>query len=125
MQHAPEPILFAAIPIKYAEFWKSCDISDIINKRAPFCEHEVSYEEAGMKILFQVLVGSENPTRACFPFLQAVANRERGDQVGIVLAGDGVVLIRDEIIDSVIPVGWPPLKYAYEKLLHYEIPIFV
>jgi hypothetical protein len=33
------------------------------------------------KLLFHALVGSENPTRACFPFLQAVANKERGDDV--------------------------------------------
>ena len=30
------------------------------------------------KMLFHALVGSENSTRACFPFLQAVANKERG-----------------------------------------------
>ena len=39
-------------------------------------------------------VGSENPTRACFPFLLAVAQKERGDEVAISLAAEGVVLIR-------------------------------
>ena len=37
------------------------------------------------KLLFHALVGSENPTRACFTFLQAVANKERGDDVKIAL----------------------------------------
>ncbi|MBI2321927.1 MAG: hypothetical protein HYU88_07510, partial [Chloroflexi bacterium] len=39
------------------------------------------------KLLFHSLVGSENPTRACFTFLQAVANKERGDEVEIALGG--------------------------------------
>lgn len=42
---------------------------------------------ARTKILFHCLVGSENLTRASFPFLQAVANKERGDEVVIALAG--------------------------------------
>ena len=77
------------------------------------------------KILLHCLVGSENPTRACFPFLQAVANKERGDEVVIALAGDGVVLIRDSVINSVVPVGWPPLRETFEKVVKYGIPIYV
>jgi predicted peroxiredoxin len=77
------------------------------------------------KILFHSFVGSENPTRACLPFLQAVANKERGDEVQIALAGDAVVLIRDAVIDSVFPVGWPPLKETFQKVVKYGIPISV
>ena len=77
------------------------------------------------KMLFHALVGSENPTRACFPFLQAVANKERGDQVEIVLGGDAVVLIRDEVINSVVPVGWPSLKETFQKVVQHGIPIHV
>lgn len=77
------------------------------------------------KILFHSFVGSENPTRACLPFLQAVANKERGDDVQIALAGDAVVLMRDSVIDSVIPVGWPPLKETFEKVVKLGIPINV
>ncbi len=77
------------------------------------------------RILLQVLVGSENPTRACFPFLQAVASKEHGDEVEIVLAGDGVVLIRDAVINSVVPVGWPPLKETFQKVVQYGIPIYI
>ncbi len=77
------------------------------------------------KILFHSFVGSENPTRACLPFLQAVANKERGDDVQIALAGDAVVLMRDSVIDSVIPVGWPPLNETFEKVVKLGIPINV
>jgi predicted peroxiredoxin len=77
------------------------------------------------KLLFHALNGSENPTHACFPFLQAVANKERGDHVEIALGGDGVVLIRDSVINSVVPVGWPPLKETFAKVLEHRIPIHV
>lgn len=77
------------------------------------------------RLLFHSLTGSENPTRACFPFLQALANKERGDEVEIALGGDAVVLIKKSVIDSVVPVGWPPLKETFEKLRNYNIPIHV
>ncbi|MFZ5448219.1 MAG: hypothetical protein ACOZFS_06235 [Thermodesulfobacteriota bacterium] len=77
------------------------------------------------RILFHVMVGSENPTRACFPFLQALANQERGDEVHISLAGEAVVLIRDAVIDAVVPVGWPPLKETFQKVKAQGIPIYV
>lgn len=77
------------------------------------------------KLLFHVMVGSENPTRACFPFLQAVANQERGDDVKIALGGDAVVLMLDSIINSVVPVCWTSLKETFAKVVEYGIPIYV
>jgi predicted peroxiredoxin len=77
------------------------------------------------KILFHSFVGSENPTRASFPFLQAVANKERGDEVVIILAGDGVVMIKDSIINAVVPVAWPSMKETFKKVLKLKIPIYL
>ena len=77
------------------------------------------------KLLFHALTGSENPTRACFPFLQAVANKERGDDVAIALGGDAVVLMRDSVIDAVVPVGWPPLRETFAQVVAHGIPIYV
>ena len=77
------------------------------------------------KMVFQVLVGSENPPRACFPFLLAVAQKEHGDEVAISLAAEGVVLIRDAVINSLIPLGWPPLKEIFQKVKDYGISIYV
>jgi predicted peroxiredoxin len=77
------------------------------------------------RLLFHGFRGSDNPTMACFPFLQAVANKERGDQVEIALAGDAVVLMNDAVINSVVPVGWPPLKETFQKVRQYDIPIHV
>ena len=77
------------------------------------------------RMLFHGFHGSENPTMACFPFLQALANKERGDDVEIALAGDAVVLMKDEVINSVVPVGWPLLKETFEKVRDAGIPIHV
>ena len=77
------------------------------------------------KLLFHSLTGSDNPTRASFPFLQAVANKELGDDVSIALGGDAVVMIQDSILNSVVPLGWPPLKDTIAKVLEYKIPIYI
>ena len=76
-------------------------------------------------IVFHVLVGGENPTRASLPFLMAAASKERGDDVEIALAGDAVVLITDPIINAVVPVGWPPLKELMQKVIDHQVPIYV
>jgi predicted peroxiredoxin len=76
-------------------------------------------------ILYNILVGSENPTRATIPFIAAAASAERGDDVEISLVGDAVVLIMDAVINSVVPVGWPPLREHFQKIVDLGIPIYI
>ncbi|HWO02242.1 MAG TPA: hypothetical protein VNS63_23555 [Blastocatellia bacterium] len=77
------------------------------------------------KFLLIGLVGSENPTRANFPFVWAAALKEAGNDVRIELAGDATVLMRTAVSNSVTPVGWPPFKEALAKVAELKIPIFV
>ena len=77
------------------------------------------------KLAFVGTHGSENPTKAIFTFLQAKAAVESGMEAEISLVGDAVVLIRDEVIGSVLPVGWPPLSEIFEAVVKHKIPIFV
>ena len=79
----------------------------------------------GQKFLLIGLVGSENPTRANFPFVWAAALREAGNEVRIELAGDATVLMRTAVSNSVTPVGWPPFSQALAKVIELKIPIFV
>jgi predicted peroxiredoxin len=79
----------------------------------------------GQKFLLVGLVGSENPTRANFPFVWAIALKEAGNEVRIELAGDATVLMRTSVSNSVIPVGWPPLKEALARVIELKIPIYV
>jgi predicted peroxiredoxin len=70
-------------------------------------------------------VGSENPTRANFPFVWAAALREMGHEVRLELAGDATVLMRTVVTKNVRAVGWPPISEAFDKVVEYKIPIFV
>jgi hypothetical protein len=80
---------------------------------------------APQKFLLVGLCGSENPTRANFPFVWAAALREAGHDVRIELAGDGTVMMRTPVSNSVTPVGWPPFREALAKVVELKIPIFV
>ena len=71
------------------------------------------------------LVGSENPTRANFPFVWASALHEAGHTVRMELAGDATVLMRDVVVGNTTAVGWPPMKQFVDSVIRYEIPIFV
>ncbi len=77
------------------------------------------------RLAFVATHGSEDPTKACFPFLQAKNAVEAGMEAEISLLGDAVVLIKDAVIGSVLPVGWPPLRELFDAVVKYKIPIYV
>jgi hypothetical protein len=51
--------------------------------------------------------GSDDPTKAAFPFSHGPALAEAGHEVQIYLLGEAVVLMRKVVADAVTPVGWP------------------
>lgn len=77
------------------------------------------------KIFFIGSHGSENPTKAVFPFILANGAIEAGHQAEISLFGDAVVLMKDAVVDSVVPVGWPPLKELLATATKNGVPIYV
>jgi predicted peroxiredoxin len=77
------------------------------------------------KLTFVGTYGSENPTKAFLPFLQAKGAVEAGIEAEIVLVGDAVVMMRDVVADSVFPVGWPPFKEIFAVVVEHKIPIYV
>jgi len=79
----------------------------------------------GQKFLLIGLNGSENPTRANFPFAWAAALKQAGNEVRIELAGDATVLMRSPVSNSIVPVGWPPFREALARVIELKIPIFV
>lgn len=80
---------------------------------------------SAQKFLLIGLNGSENPTRANFPFAWAAALHEAGNEVRLELAGDAVVLMRNAVAESVTPVGWPAFKEVLDKVIAFKIPIYV
>ena len=78
-----------------------------------------------MKVLIKSAWGSEDPTKAVFAFLHANAFAEAGHEVQIFLLGEAVNLMKDELMSSVTPVGWPPLSEIMPKTFAAKIPLNV
>jgi predicted peroxiredoxin len=78
------------------------------------------------KLLYVATHGPDDPTKACMPFhLAANGAAEAGIDAEINLAGDAAVLIQDQYIASVTPVGLPPLRELMVKVREKGIPVFV
>ena len=77
------------------------------------------------KELFIGLHGSEDPTKASFPFVMAGGALEAGHEPAIVLLGDSVVLMRDAVAESVQGVGFPPLKEVMAQVFEAKVPIYI
>lgn len=75
--------------------------------------------------LFIGMHGSEDPTKATFPFLMASGALDAGHEAIIVLMGDAVVLMNTTVAESVQGVALPPLKELMAKVFEAKIPIHV
>ena len=75
--------------------------------------------------LFIGLHGSEDPTKATFPFIMAGGALDAGHQTAIVLLGDAVVLMNGAVADNVHGVGLPPLKELMAKVTAAKVPIYI
>ena len=75
--------------------------------------------------LFFGLHGSEDPTKATFPFLMAGGALDSGFQTAIVLVGDSVVLMNNAVAESIHGVGLPPLKELMAKVFAAKVPIYI
>ncbi|MFK5019599.1 DsrE family protein, partial [Klebsiella pneumoniae] len=78
-----------------------------------------------MKLLIQVTCGTENPTKSALAFLLARTAVEEGNTVTLFLAGDGVTLIRDQTIESVVGLGTGKLKEHLDVLLKAGVKIYL
>lgn len=81
--------------------------------------------EVNMKVLVKSAWGSDDPTKAAFPFLHANALAEAGHDAQIFLLGEAVSLMRDPVATAVVPVGWPPLAETLRGTIALGIPIHV
>jgi predicted peroxiredoxin len=76
-----------------------------------------------MKMLIKSAWGSDESTKAAFAFLHANAFAEAGHEVHIFLLGEAVNLMRNETMNSVTPVGWPPLSKIMLETFAHKIPL--
>jgi predicted peroxiredoxin len=77
-----------------------------------------------LKIMMKSAWGSDDPTKAAFPFLHGHALAEAGHDVQIFLLGEAVNLMRTSVAQAVVPVGWPPLYETLRKITARKIPIY-
>ena len=81
-------------------------------------------EKKKLHIMMKSAWGTDDETRATFVFNHALALADAGHEVQIFLLGDATVLTRKAVVDSVVPIGWPPLKETFEKIVAAKIPVF-
>jgi predicted peroxiredoxin len=77
-----------------------------------------------LKIMMKSAWGSDDPTKAAFPFSHGLALSEAGHDVQIFLLGEAVSLMRKAVANSVTPVGWPPIVESLTKLAARKVPIY-
>jgi sulfur relay (sulfurtransferase) complex TusBCD TusD component (DsrE family) len=77
-----------------------------------------------LNIMMKSAWGSDDPTKAAFPFLHGLALSEAGHNVQIFLLGEAVSLMRKSLGSAVVPVGWPPLGETLDKVAARHIPIY-
>jgi uncharacterized protein len=69
------------------------------------------------KILVHITCGPENPTRAALGFLVAKAALDDGHEVSLFLAGDGVQLLRDAVLDTLTGLGTGSLRESHDAIV--------
>ena len=77
-----------------------------------------------LKIMMKSAWGSGDPTRAAFPFAHGLVLAEAGHQVQIFLLAEATAILRKSMVNSIMPVGWPPLSETLAKVVAKQIPIF-
>src|SRR5947207_5756813 len=77
-----------------------------------------------LKVMMKSAWGSDDPTKAAFPFLHGLALAEAGHEVRIFLLGEAVHLMRKSVAASVVPVGWPPVGETLEKIAARHVQIY-
>jgi hypothetical protein len=77
-----------------------------------------------LKILMRSSWGSDDPTRASFPFAHGLALSDAGHEVRIFLTGEATYLMRKATAATIFPIGWPPLNELREKIVMKHIPVF-
>lgn len=77
------------------------------------------------KFLVHVTTGADNPTKAALAFLVARTAAEEGYHVDMFLAGDAVLLLRDEVLNKITGLGTGVLAEHYKVLAEKGIRFYL
>ena len=79
-----------------------------------------------MRLLYIVTKGVDDPTLASVPLhIAANGSLEIGQEVSVVLAGDGTDLVIGDNAERMEGVGVPPMRELINKLKEHEVPVYV
>jgi predicted peroxiredoxin len=76
-------------------------------------------------VLVHITHGPEHPTRAALGFHVAKAAVDAGHSVTLFLAGDGVQLMREGVIDHLSGLGTGNLRQLFDALVEAETRIYL
>jgi predicted peroxiredoxin len=85
---------------------------------------QVAAAHKPLKIMMKSAWGSDDPTRASFPFAHGLALSDAGHEVQIFLTGEATYLMRKATAAAIFPVGWPPLSEMLAKVVAKHISVF-
>jgi predicted peroxiredoxin len=77
-----------------------------------------------LKIMMKSAWGSDDPTRASFPFVHALVLANAGHDVQIFLLGEATHTMRKSTAEAITPIGWPPLSETLKEVVAKHIAIF-
>jgi predicted peroxiredoxin len=79
-----------------------------------------------MRLLYIVSKGMDDPTLASVPLhIAANGSVDLGQEVWVVLAGDGTELAVGDNAERMEGVGVPPARELLTKLREHEVPVYV
>ena len=77
------------------------------------------------KLLITSTHGTDDPTRASFPFHIAKGAVEAGQEVAIVLAGDSPVILKQSAREAILGVGMPSLKDLFQFAVGNNVRVYI
>jgi predicted peroxiredoxin len=82
-----------------------------------------------MKVLIKSAWRADESTKAAFAFIHANAFAEAEHEVQIFLLGEGVNLMKNEVMNAVRPMGWARLSETMPKTFsqrfHFTYELYV
>ncbi len=79
-----------------------------------------------MRLLYIVNKGVNDPTLASVPLhIAANGSLEVGQEVSVVLAGDGTDLVIGDNAQRMEGIGVPPMRELLSKLKEHQVPVYV
>lgn len=77
------------------------------------------------KILAVGTCGTNDPTKASFPFITAAGALAAEKEVAIALLGEAVYLAKPALAKTVHGVGFRPLPQIIEEVIQGKVPVYL